>query len=365
MQIANGITDVTTYFVLRDSTNHAPKTDVTITDIDLYYIEQGAAMAAKVDATALAAANSAHGDNQAYHVGQGLYRIDWPDAAFDGGVGKVVNLIVVCTGVDTTFLEVELTGVAQTGDAYARIGAPAGASVSADIAAVKTQTGAIETDTQDLQTQIGTDGAGLTAIGDARLANLDATVSSRSTYAGGDTAGTTELLTRIPDATPGTVGGLPLSKDASGRVEVASATDKNTLDALLTSLQGAGWTDETLASLDVLLDAIKAKTDGLPSDPADQSSVEGAITAAAAGLATSAAVAALNDITVADIIAGISEGDLDLQEMLRIILAGVAGKASGGGTTEVSFRDQADTKDRIVMTVDEDGNRTAVTVDGS
>lgn len=44
----------------------------------------------------------------------------------------------------------------------ALIGTPAGVSVSADIAAVKSQTAAIETDTQDLQTQIGTDGAGLT-----------------------------------------------------------------------------------------------------------------------------------------------------------------------------------------------------------
>lgn len=39
----------------------------------------------------------------------------------------------------------------QTGDNYARIGAPAGASVSADVAAVKAQTAAIETDTQDIQ----------------------------------------------------------------------------------------------------------------------------------------------------------------------------------------------------------------------
>jgi len=69
--------------------------------------------------------------------------------------------------------------VNQTGDNYARLGAPTGASVSADVAAVKAQTAAIEADTQDLQTQVGTDGVGLTAIGDARLANLDATVSSR------------------------------------------------------------------------------------------------------------------------------------------------------------------------------------------
>lgn len=109
MIVANGSADVTTYFVLRDSTNHAPKTNVTITDIDLYYVEQGAAISAKADATALAAADSAHADNKAYHVGQGLYRIDWPDEAFNGGVGKKAYLIVVCTGVDTTFLEVELS----------------------------------------------------------------------------------------------------------------------------------------------------------------------------------------------------------------------------------------------------------------
>jgi hypothetical protein len=39
------------------------------------------------------------------------------------------------------------TSTAQTGDAFARLGAPAGLSISADIAAVKTQTAAIETDT--------------------------------------------------------------------------------------------------------------------------------------------------------------------------------------------------------------------------
>lgn len=39
------------------------------------------------------------------------------------------------------------TAPAMTGDAFARLGAPAGASVSADVAAVKAQTAAIETDT--------------------------------------------------------------------------------------------------------------------------------------------------------------------------------------------------------------------------
>jgi chitodextrinase len=123
MLVKNGQADVTTYFVLRDSTNHAPKTDVTITDIDLYYVKDLAAISAVADATALAAADSAHADNKAFHVGQGMYRIDWPDEAFNGGIGKKVQLIVVCTGVDTTFLEVDLSApadaVAVSGDATA------------------------------------------------------------------------------------------------------------------------------------------------------------------------------------------------------------------------------------------------------
>lgn len=40
---------------------------------------------------------------------------------------------------------------AQTGDSFARLGAPAGASVSVDIAAVKAETASIQSDTNDLQ----------------------------------------------------------------------------------------------------------------------------------------------------------------------------------------------------------------------
>ena len=73
----------------------------------------------------------------------------------------------------------------------------------------------------------------------------------------------------------------------------------------------------------------------------------------------------LNDITVADIIAGIADGSYDLQEMTRIIFAACAGKSTGGGTSTNNFRDSADGKNRIVATVDSNGNRTAITLDGS
>lgn len=111
-------------------------------------------------------------------------------------------------------------------------------------------------------------------------------------------------------------------------------------------------TAAALATVDTVVDAIKLKTDLLPTDPADQSQVE-------------AAINALNDITVADIISGIADGSYDLQEMVRIMFAVLAGKSNGGGTSTINFRDAADAKNRVSATVDANDNRTAVTLDGA
>lgn len=74
---------------------------------------------------------------------------------------------------------------------------------------------------------------------------------------------------------------------------------------------------------------------------------------------------ALNNITVADIIAGVSDGSYDLQEMIRIIFSALGGKSSGGGTPTLTFRDSGDGKNRITATVDANGNRTTIVLDGS
>lgn len=59
------------------------------------------------------------------------------------------------------------------------------------------------------------------------------------------------------------------------------------------------------------------------------------------------------------------EGSLDVQDVLRIMLAATAGKLSGAGTGTVSIRDLLDGKDRIVATTDAQGNRSAITLDAS
>lgn len=54
-----------------------------------------------------------------------------------------------------------------------------------------------------------------------------------------------------------------------------------------------------------------------------------------------------------------------LRQALRLILSAVSAKLSGAASTTVHIRNVTDTKDRIVATVDSDGNRTAVVLDVS
>ena len=90
----------------------------------------------------------------------------------------------------------------------------------------------------------------------------------------------------------------------------------------------------------------------------------GAINAAA--IATGAIDAdALAADAVDEILDEVVEGALTLRQVLRIVLAALAGKSTGGGSGTINFRDVADSKNRIAATVDVSRNRTAVTVDGS
>ena len=71
----------------------------------------------------------------------------------------------------------------------------------------------------------------------------------------------------------------------------------------------------------------------------------------------------LNDITVAEIWDAICESTYSYKDYMRLMASVMFGKASGGNTTNIKFRDIADTKNRIDETVDTYGNRTSVTLD--
>ncbi len=129
MIVKGGDTDVSTYFVLRLAATGVEATGLTITNFDLQYVRTGVAPVAKVDATALAATDSAHADNKAIEIDAtnqpGLYRVDWPDAAFAVGVRQVI-LTVKCATCFTEHMAVDIDP----------LGAPAGVSIAADIAKI-------------------------------------------------------------------------------------------------------------------------------------------------------------------------------------------------------------------------------------
>ena len=59
------------------------------------------------------------------------------------------------------------------------------------------------------------------------------------------------------------------------------------------------------------------------------------------------------------------EGSYTMRQLLRLMASALLGKASGGGTATITFRDLGDSKDRITATVTSNGNRTTVVLDGS
>ena len=59
------------------------------------------------------------------------------------------------------------------------------------------------------------------------------------------------------------------------------------------------------------------------------------------------------------------EDSMTAAEVLRVIASALAGTVSGAGTGTETFKGLDGTTDRIVSTVDNDGNRTSVTLDGT
>jgi len=110
MTVTPGTADVTTYFKLVDPVTGVPATGLVIADLDMSYVRDGA-FAVTADAVQLAAVNSAHADNKMIQVDAtntpGLYRADWPDAAFAAGVSRV-QLCINGAAIDPAYIEVEL-----------------------------------------------------------------------------------------------------------------------------------------------------------------------------------------------------------------------------------------------------------------
>ena len=183
-----------------------------------------------------------------------------------------------------------LTGhTAQTGDNYARLGAPVGASLAADLVV-------IDNFVDDLETRFTATRAGY-------LDNLSA-----------------------------------------GAVALASACT----EARLAELDAANLpTDVAAVKTDTAAILLDTGTDGVVVASASKTGYE---------LSSAGVDAILDDVV---------EGTLTLRQIMRISLAALAGKSSGGGTATLLFTGADGATTRITATVDANGNRTAITVNGA
>lgn len=173
------------------------------------------------------------------------------------------------------------TAFPQTGDGYGRLGAPAGASIAADIAALPTD-------------------ADVNAACDSALADYDAPTKAEMDSAFGTTN----------------------------------------------------------AFIDTEVAAIKAKTDNLPDSPA----ATGAAMTLAADAVSAASLAADAGTEIANAVKATvveAQGNYTLQQALSVILAVLAGQTADNGATLKTPNGAAT---RVTATIDENNNRTAMTL---
>lgn len=206
----------------------------------------------------------------------------------------------------------------QSGDAYARLGAPAGASVSADVAAVKSDTSDTLADTNELQTDWANGG------------RLDLILDARASQTSVDTIDDlldTEIATIITHLT-----------DIKGAT-FSSATDS--LEAIR-DRGDAAWTTATSVTVSDKT-GFKLASDGL-----DSVLVESSISAGAS---------LTND-------AGAQLTSINARQALSLTISSLGGVLAGAETTNVTIKPAGlpAGNTRVDATVTADGNRTALTL---
>ena len=296
-----------------------------------------------------------------------------------------VHLTVVTTAADptdaTTFGIGNLDAAVSSRSTYAGADTAGTTTLLSRLASALTITGG-KVDVND-KTGFSLSSAGIQAIWDAltsalttvgsigkRIAdNLDAAVSSRSTYAGADTAGTTTLLSRLASALTITGGKVDVN-DKTG-FSLSSAGIQAIWDALTSALTTVGSIGKRIAdNLDATVSSRSTYAGGAVASVTAPVTVndktgyaltaayDPAKTAAQAGDAMSLSAAGADALL--DRSDGV-ESSWTVRQALRVILSAVAGKLSGAATSTVAIRDVGDTKTRISATVDPDGNRSSVT----
>ena len=299
--IQPGSTGRSVYLRALDSGDGTPETGIAYntSGISLWYRRDGAA-AVTITPANLAALTTAWTSGGVKHVGEGVFRLDVPDAAFAAGAETVV-IGGSATGMVFTFVEISLVGTPI---------------------AIR---------------------AGVLAGGGSTTATLDAGASSGNDFyignridvVGGTGAGQSRII----------VGYVGSTKVAT----VDKAWGTNPGNGSVYAIHGQGIYG--MAEVDVraaVWNATAASYDtaGTTGEKLND--------AGAAGSPPTT-----SEITTALLAATVATGTT-LSDVMRLVLAGFSGKVIVSGST-ITFRNIEDTKDALVITVNGSNERTAVT----
>lgn len=216
----------------------------------------------------------------------------------------------------------------------------------------------------------GLDAAGVrAAIGlasanlDTQLSGLDTQILTRlaaASYTAPDNAGIGNILTDTGTTLPAQIAALSIPTASQNATAVRSelTTELGRIDAAIsTRLAAASYTAPDNAGIS----SISTLVQDIPTNAE--------LSAALTTLALESSVQAITVPTASEIADAVHDeavdGSLTFRQSTRLQNSAMFAKLSGATTSTIVIRDVADTKARITATVDGDGNRTTVTVDGT
>jgi hypothetical protein len=377
-QIQKGATDQAVVVRIIDSGDGTPETGVVFntSGIDLWYRREGATKTSITEAT-LSALNDAHSDGGVLHIGDGYYRLDLPDAAVASGAngvqigGTVTGMIVIgCYVHLVDFNPQDAVRQGMTALPNAAADAAGGlpisdaggldldAQVGTKINDILTDTGTtlqaevdgIQADTEDIQARLP---AALTADGNIKADTLriggtlqtandvgadvnDILVDTAEIGAAGAGLTNINLPNQTMDITGNITGNLSGSvgsvTGAVGSVTAGVTLAASAVQAIwdaLTALTTVGSIGKLLVdnvNATISSRATQTSVDDLPTN------AELATSQAAADDATLAAIAALNNISAAQVNAEVDTALADIH--LDHLLAATYDPASKPGAAD-------------------------------
>jgi hypothetical protein len=277
LQIKKATTDVTLYVFIQDSssTTGAGLTGLAYNTASLtcYYVRPLGTAAQLTLATQTV--TGAHSDGGFVEVSStnlpGVYRLDLSDAVCATGVNSVVVMLKGAANMAPVVLEIELVAYdpqSATDLGLSRI--DAAVSTRASQASLDTLDDYVDSEVASILSAVDTEVAAIKAKTD----NLPSDPADASVVAGLIAAVETKVDTIDTNVDAILVDTAEIGAAGAGLTALATQTSVDTIDDFLDTEVAS-----ILSAVDTEVAAIKAKTDNLPSDPADASDIASSFTA--------------------------------------------------------------------------------------